>query len=101
MEVAAQLSVHFPGGRCINWKNRKKCEYLRRHSTDFHQVFTNVSDVLIHVIDDIENVGQGQQLRKCSFLTREYFLKNSQRQISLTVIGSQTFQRAFGIGICQ
>ena len=46
-------------------KTENHVEYLRHHSTDFHQVFTNqndrnVSGHLILVTDDLENVGQGQ-----------------------------------------
>ena len=40
MAVAAQFSLYFPGGKCVNWKNSENIENLRHHLTDFHQVFT-------------------------------------------------------------
>ena len=49
-----------------------------------------VSGHLILVTDDNQNVSQGQNLQQFSFLT---FGKNSQHQLSLTVIGSQKCPR--------
>ena len=89
MEVVMQLSLHFTGENCFIWKNRNNVEYLRNHSTDFHNFRQNdriVADHLILVTDDLEHVGQGQNWQKCPFWI---FLKNFIRQISLMVIGNQ------------
>ena len=83
-------------------KIKKKVEYLRHHSTDFHQVFIKliartVADHLSITTRELENVCQGctklvQFCTKCtkfSFLMHTYFLKNFAHQISLTVTGNQ------------
>ena len=48
---------------------------FNRFSSSFHQNDRTVSGHLILATDDLEKVGQGQHLQKCSFLTSEYFYK--------------------------
>ena len=72
--VAAQLSLHFPGGY-VTWKNKKVVEYLRHHSTDFHQVFTTIIALSGHLVtDDFENVDQYKN-KKMLFFDIRIFLK--------------------------
>ena len=65
-EVAAPLSLHFTRGNVSHGKKLKKTiEYLWHYSTDFHQVFTKMvalSGHIMHVTDDLENVGRGRNL---------------------------------------
>ena len=76
LEVAAQLSLHFPDGKCVNWKNRKKnighlLTPFNWFSSNFYQKYHH----LILVTDDPENVGHGKNVQKLSFLTFKKFLK--------------------------
>ena len=63
MEVAAQLSLHFPGAKC-HLEKQKKRHYIsgtiQPISLSFHQNDRTVSDYLILVTDYLANEGQGQ-----------------------------------------
>ena len=59
--AAAKLNLHFPGGKCAAWKNRKK---FNRFSSNFHQYDRTVSGHLMHLADDLENVDQGHTTTK-------------------------------------
>ena len=54
---------------------------------------------LILVTDDVENVGQGQNLQNAHFGCVNISKHNSERQISLTVIGDQTNSRGSEFGV--
>ena len=84
MEMTTQLSRHFPCGKCVTWKTEKKNIYdiIQPIFITFYQNNSNVSGHQILITDDLENVGQCKNLQKCS-----------ERQILLTTIGSQKFQR--------
>ena len=75
----------FIGGKCVTWEN-KDVEYLRLHSIDLHQVFSKndrtASSYLIHASNDIENVGQGQNLQIFHFGRTIISKKNFKHQIS-------------------
>ena len=67
MGVAAQLSLHFPGAECVTWKKQKRWispTPFDRFSSSFHQNDRTVAGRLILVTYDLENVGQGQNLKK-------------------------------------
>ena len=56
-------SLHFPNGKCVTWKKQKKnVEYLRHHSTHFHQIDRTMAGLPILVTDNLENLGQGKIL---------------------------------------
>ena len=78
--IAAQLNLHFPGGKCAAWKNRQK---INRFSSNIHQYDRTVSGHLMHVTDDLENVAQGDTTTKIIILKARIFLKkNVQCQIA-------------------
>ena len=52
-------------------EKQKKELNINRFSSRFQQNHRNISGHLI--TDDLENVGQGKNLQKCTFLNREYF----------------------------
>ena len=59
-----------------------------------------MSGHLTFVTDDLENVGQGQNLQKNThFWHANISKKNFQRQMSLTIMGSQKYQRVSEFGI--
>ena len=65
--MKAQHLVYIFRWKMCHMKKRKikNIEYLRHHSIDFHQNDRTVSGHITLVTDDIENLGQGQNLRKC------------------------------------
>ena len=77
MEVAVQLSLHFPCGKWVTWKTKTKTLNISNNiqsiSSSFHQNDHTVAGQLILVPGDFENVGQGQSWQKFSFLKCEYF----------------------------
>ena len=67
MEVATQFSLHFPGEKCVTWKTEKRLLEtipLNSFSANLYQNDRNVSDHLILITNDLENVGQGKNLQK-------------------------------------
>ena len=48
-EVAAQLSPRFAGGMCVICGITENVEYLRHHSTDFHQVLTGMLSICLQI----------------------------------------------------
>ena len=100
MEVVAQLSLHFSVENMCRLKRRKKRwpspTPFNRFSSDFNQNYHTLFGHLTLLTDNIENLGQGQNLQKGTFLKRKYFLANFQHQISLTVIGSHKSASEFG-----
>ena len=76
MEVVAQLSLYFPGGKCYLEKHKKTLnisDTIQPISSSFHQNYRTVAGHVILVTDDLQNVGQGNNLQKFSFLKHEYF----------------------------
>ena len=74
-EVTAQLSLHFPGGKCNLKKRKKRCiSPTRCHwfSSSLHQNHRTMAGHLILVTGNLENVGHDQKLQEFSFLKCEF-----------------------------
>ena len=106
MEIAAQYSINFPDEKCVAWKKKKKTLIIydtiqliyiklpfNQFTLSFHQNNYSVSGHLILITDDLVNVSQGQNLKKNLVFDMEIFRKNSQCQISLSVLDSQKISK--------
>ena len=97
----ALQNLPFPGGKVSYEKHKKRWISLtpfNRFLTNFHNNDRTVSDHLMHVTDDLENVCQGKNLKNYHFWGA-IFLKKSQRQISLMVTGNQKIPRISYFGV--
>ena len=74
MEDTAQLSLYFHVENVSSKKQKKLIIYdtIQPILSGFHQNDSHVSGHIILITDELENVDQGQNSQKCSFLTREY-----------------------------
>ena len=72
MEIAAQFSLHFQMENVSPGKTKKMLNITNQFSSSFHQNDHTVSGHLMFVTNDLENVGQGQNLQKCYFFKLEY-----------------------------
>ena len=61
------LSIHFPGGKCINWnfflKHSISLTLFNQFLSSFYQNYCTVPGHLMHVTDDLKNVGQRQHIQ--------------------------------------
>ena len=84
-------------------KTVKIVEYLEHHSTDFHRVFTKmlVMSLAIQILQQMTSTiwVKLKFTQMLIFDTRIFLRINSQRHISLTLIGSQKFQTVSIFGI--
>ena len=81
IEVGTQLSFHFPGEKCVTWKNRENVDYLWHHST------IKYSPKWSHC------VWSSNSCNRLLFLTQYISKKKFQCQISLTVIDDKKIRR--------
>ena len=91
----AQFNLHFQGGKCVPWINRRWMSptTFNRFSSSFHQNDRTLSGHLILVTDDLENVRQCKNLQTFLIWSTNISKKYSQSQILLTVTGNQKFRR--------
>ena len=81
IEVAGQHSRHVPGEKCIVWKKQQKTlnisDMIQAISSSLRQNNHTVSGHLMHISDDLENVGRGKNLQNSHFWHANISLKTS------------------------